>query len=152
MADKLATPKSGACSVDYKQDTRTLEIVWRDGTVQSFYGVPPELTYGIPTGLNLMAFVEHKLTGRFVQTVTMPPPVIGAQMVSGTLSVIHKGITFEYKLPTKLLSSLPDEPNQKFKWFQQHVIAKNISPERTFGLDDAETDEATEAKGSVGLY
>jgi hypothetical protein len=77
MSKKAATSKSGWAAVDYCIYRRLLRFTpAHGGNVLIFKGVPPDIFYGMPSGINLTNFIDIKLRGRYEMAEIQPPPSI----------------------------------------------------------------------------
>jgi hypothetical protein len=88
MAQKPTTQKAAYSAVTYCCHRRILQFTpRRKGSIIQFAGVPMELFYGMPSGINLENFIEIKLQGRYSRTEFPPPPSISFSMMNQRYTV-----------------------------------------------------------------
>ena len=132
---KPLTAKAAFAGVEYSMETRIMTFIGK-GESDSFlfYGVPPELYYGMPTGINLATFIALKLKGRYSMTQIKAAPIVYE-------SGLNKEVRVDFGLETWTWSRLKDEPSipegnslERYKFFAEHYkrppdkVEKNRGP------------------------
>jgi len=119
MAGK--TIKSKECNyrdIAYDAHRRTLTFKSKGHTeTVVFFGVPPEVFYGMPSGANVQNFIDLKLQGRYVMAVIKPPPVVAWSTINQTCTVYFDDRTCVWHRTAdepRAMSEHPDEAYEQF--------------------------------------
>jgi len=67
---KESRSRQGIREVQYDDVRRILTLVMMNGDTISYHGVPWEVAYAMPTGINAWSYVARKVNGNFEKTVT----------------------------------------------------------------------------------
>jgi hypothetical protein len=118
---KVSSQNSEFSAIHYNVETRSLLFTAKgQGKSLLFTGVPADLFYGMPSGMNVRNFIDLKLRGRYSMVELNPPPVISYSALNREVSVyMHDGTELIYKPRAGEPTSFGSDAHSAFAIFQE---------------------------------